>query len=138
MQLLPETSSCITTVGCNGWTTQHSLNNCPTAAPVSISRSNSNGSNSTSQGNSKIGTASAPLPTQSPATGDIPGTSPDESSNQDRQTAIVGTIGLQTITETFVLTTFSVLASLSSTVTTTTSDTQSESETLVIGPGGIA
>ena len=54
------------------------------------------------------------------------------------QTVVTGTVGSQTITEIFVPTTISSLASLASTITSTITGAQSSTETLVIGPGGVA
>lgn len=116
VQLLPETISGTTTIGCASWTTQPSANDCPTSAP------------------------SVPYPSPSPdsASGSFSGRSQDGAPSRAGQTIVTGTLGSQTTTETFALTTISLLATLSSTVTSTTFDAHSSLQTLVIGPGGVA
>ncbi|KAL9130925.1 MAG: hypothetical protein Q9217_001028, partial [Psora testacea] len=59
-----------------------------------------------------------------------------QSGSQPGQTVVTSTVGSQTVTETFVPTTISGYASLTSTLTTTTINPQSSPQTIVIGPGG--
>ena len=59
-------------------------------------------------------------------------------SSYSGQTVVTGNVGSQTVTETFVPVTIPGYASLASTITVTTANAQSSSETMVIGPGGIA
>lgn len=140
-----------------GWTPV----NQPTGAPELPPPSNPPPASGNSLGSSQAGASNVPPPAQSSASGDLtgssragalsvpqsaqsspsgkpPGSSQAGASIQVGQTVVTGTVGSQTVTETFVLTTMSVLTSLSSTVTTTTSDAESSLETLLVGPGGVA
>ena len=72
------------------------------------------------------------------AAGNSQASSQSGASSQPGQTVVTGTVGSQTITEIFVPTIISALASLASTITSTTTDAQSSIETIVIGPGGLA
>ncbi|KAL9611325.1 MAG: hypothetical protein Q9167_004008 [Letrouitia subvulpina] len=90
------------------------------------------------QGSSQAGALSVAPSAQSSVLSIPPNSSQAGASNHAEQTTITGTVGSQTITETFVLITISVLASLSSAITTTTTNAQSSLETLVVGPGGVA
>ena len=123
VQLLPETYSGVTTLGCASWTTQPTADSCPTAVPVVPSTTNSNtisgvaGNLSSSIiGTSSVGTNAITTDTSSAL---------QASSSPAGETVVTGTVGSQTITETFVLTTISLFASLSSTVTMTTANSQS-------------
>ncbi|CAF9921336.1 MAG: hypothetical protein HETSPECPRED_004496 [Heterodermia speciosa] len=136
VQLLPETYSGVTTLGCASWTTQPSADSCPTAVPVvpSLAMTNATSGIVGNITSSRFGASSSLA-----MNAIITGTSvvPQTSSLPAGETIVTGTVGSQTITETFVLTTISLFASLSSTLTTTTANSQSSIETVVIGPSGI-
>ena len=124
VQLLPETYSGVTTLGCASWTTQPSADSCPTAVPVvpSLAMTNATSGIVGNITSSRFGASSSLA-----MNAIITGTSvvPQTSSLPAGETIVTGTVGSQTITETFVLTTISLFASLSSTLTTTTANSQS-------------
>ena len=106
--LLPETISGTTTIGCASWTTQPSVGNCPTAAPVIPAP----------------GGGGAPSQTSSLASG--------------ATVVVGTIAGGATETETFEPTTYTQFASVTATITTTIVNAQSSTITVVVGPSGVA
>ena len=121
--LLPLTISGTTTIGCASYTTQPSISNCPTAAPV-IPAPGGGGPPSQTP-------TSAP-----PVSSSVPGDSAPLASGA---TVVVGTIaGGSTETETFEPTTYTQFASVTADITTTIVNAQGSTVTVVIGPSGVA
>ena len=106
--LLPETISGTTTIGCASWTTQPSVSNCPTAAPVIPAP----------------GGGGAPTKTSTLASG--------------ATVVVGTIAGGATETETFEPTTYTQFASVTATITTTIVNAQSSTVTVVVGPSGVA
>lgn len=93
--------------------------------------------------NEPSGAANIPVPSILPSVSSQPPASNTEAdssapfSSVSGETVVTGTVGSQKVVETFVPVIVSELASLASTITTTTLNAQQISETIVIGPGGV-
>ena len=121
--LLPVTISGTTTIGCASYTTQPSVSNCPTAAPV-IPAPGGGGAPSQTSSNAPSVSNTVPGPSATLASG---------------ATVVVGTItGGSTETETFEPTTYTQFASVTATITTTIVNAQGTTITVVVGPSGVA
>ena len=91
--------------------------------------------------NQLTGAPSLPAPSILPSAPSQVTSSPSSelpASSHSGQTVVTGNLGSQKVTETFVPITIPGFASLTSTITVTTTNAQSSPEVVVIGPGGIA